>query len=93
VRLYDRLFNAPPSGGNYLIRPKAKHATSSTTLGRHITTIRAQVEGSLGDVTAETVFQFERHGYFVADRFDTKPGNPVFNRTVTLRDSWGKAGQ
>ena len=58
-----------------------------------ITTIQAQVEGGLAEVSPETAFQFERHGYFVADRFDTQPGKPVFNRTVTLRDSWGKTGQ
>ena len=40
----------------------------------------------------EQRFQFERHGYFAADRVDSKPGAPVFNRTVTLKDSWGKAG-
>jgi len=34
-------------------------------------------------------FQFERHGYFVADRVDSKAGKPVFNRGVTLKDSWG----
>ena len=33
-------------------------------------------------------FQFERHGYFVADRVDSQPGKPVFNRIVTLKDSW-----
>lgn len=37
---------------------------------------------------AEERFQFERHGYFIADRFDSQDGAPVFNRTVTLKDSW-----
>ena len=48
-----------------------------------------------GDATllSEQSFQFERHGYFVADRVDTKPGAPVFNRTVTLKDSWVKTAQ
>ena len=45
------------------------------------------------DAKAEDRFQFERHGYFAADRVDSKPGTPVFNRTVTLRDSWGKEGK
>jgi len=36
------------------------------------------------------VFQFERHGYFVADLRDHAPGKPVFNRTVTLKDSWAQ---
>jgi len=40
------------------------------------------------EVKAEERFQFERHGYFVADQFDSKPGKPVFNRTVSLKDSW-----
>jgi glutaminyl-tRNA synthetase len=35
-------------------------------------------------------FQFERTGYFVADRRDSRPGRPVFNRTVGLRDTWAK---
>ena len=52
--------------------------------------ITAYLEPSLKDAKAEDRFQFERHGYFVADRIDSKPGKPVFNRTVTLRDSWGK---
>jgi len=35
-------------------------------------------------------FQFERHGYFVADRVESTPGKPVFNRVTTLKDSWAK---
>lgn len=48
------------------------------------------LEPSLKDVQPEQRFQFERHGYFVADRVDSRPGAPVFNRAVTLKDSWGK---
>ena len=48
------------------------------------------LEAALKDAQPEERFQFERHGYFVADSKDSKPGQPVFNRTVTLRDSWGK---
>ncbi len=55
--------------------------------------IRAWLEPSLGEVAPESRFQFERHGYFVADRFDSKAGAPVFNRTVTLKDSWTKGGK
>ena len=40
---------------------------------------------------AQTRFQFERQGYFCADRFEHTPEKPVFNRTVGLRDSWSKA--
>ena len=50
--------------------------------------IRAYVEPALADAVSEERFQFERHGYFVADSRDHEPGKPVFNRTVTLRDSW-----
>jgi glutaminyl-tRNA synthetase len=50
--------------------------------------IRALVEPALAAAAGEARFQFERHGYFVADRFDHAPGRPVFNRTVTLKDSW-----
>jgi glutaminyl-tRNA synthetase len=52
--------------------------------------ITAQLERSLKDAQADEHFQFERHGYFVADRVDSRPGAPVFNRAVTLRDSWHK---
>ena len=52
-------------------------------------TVRAQIH-AMKDAAAEDRFQFERHGYFVADRIDSRPGAPVFNRTVTLKDSWVK---
>jgi len=52
--------------------------------------IRAQLEPALKDAEPEDRFQLERHGYFVADRVDSKPGAPIFNRTVTLKDSWVK---
>ena len=45
------------------------------------------------DVKAEDRFQFERHGYFVADKTDSKPGKPVFNRTVGLKDSWKQSSE
>jgi len=85
VRLYDRLFKVPHPGAggrDFLedLNPDAKRV------------IRAYLEPALKDAKPETHFQFERHGYFVADRVDSKPGVPVFNRAVTLRDSWGKPG-
>jgi glutaminyl-tRNA synthetase len=83
VRLYDRLFKveSPGSGGRDFIddlNPDSKRV------------ITAQLEPALRDALAEERFQFERHGYFVADRIDSLPGAPVFNRAVTLKDSWGK---
>ena len=50
--------------------------------------ITAQLEPALKEAQPGQRFQFERHGYFIADRVDSKAGGPVFNRTVTLRDSW-----
>ncbi|MBI4189194.1 MAG: glutamine--tRNA ligase, partial [Betaproteobacteria bacterium] len=83
VRLYDRLFKDPHpgSGGrDYLqdLNPDSKHV------------ITAYLEPALRNAKPEERFQFERHGYFVADRVDSKPDAPVFNRAVTLRDSWTK---
>jgi glutaminyl-tRNA synthetase len=71
---------AAPVARNYLddLNPASKRV------------ITASVESALADVTAETRVQFERHGYFVADLVDHAPGRAVFNRTVTLRDSWAK---
>ena len=85
VRLYDRLFKVPHPGAgdrDFLedLNPEAKRI------------IDAYLEPALKDAQPEDRFQFERHGYFVADRIDSKAGAPVFNRAVTLRDSWGKQG-
>ena len=48
------------------------------------------MEPALAMAAPEEHLQVERHGYFVADLADHAPGRPVFNRTVTLRDSWAK---
>jgi glutaminyl-tRNA synthetase len=48
------------------------------------------VEPAAADAAPEQSFQFERVGYFVADRYDHAPGQPVFNRSVTLRDTWAQ---
>ena len=81
VRLYDRLFKVPHPGAgdaDFLreLNPDSKNIVS------------AQLEPALKEAAPEERFQFERHGYFVADRFDSRPGAPAFNRAVTLRDSW-----
>ena len=52
--------------------------------------VREQLEASLRDAQPGTHYQFERVGYFYVDPVDSKPKAPVFNRTVTLRDSWAK---
>ena len=53
-------------------------------------TARAYVEPALVSAPREARYQFERHGYFVADASDHGPSRGVFNRAVTLRDSWGR---
>ena len=88
IRLYERLFAVPAPGArregdaadverNFLddINPDSKRL------------ITAQLEPALKDAQPEQRFQFERHGYFVADRVDSRPGAPVFNRALTLKDS------
>jgi len=82
VRLYDRLFTVEDPGSvddftTYL---------SATSLE----TVAAMVEASLSDSKPGFVCQFERLGYFCADSVDHRPGRLVFNRIVTLRDSWAK---
>ena len=84
VRLYDRLFTdaQPDAGGKdfiSLLNPNAKEV------------VKAYLEPGMAAAQADQRYQFERHGYFVADRVDSQPGKPVFNRIVTLKDSWGPA--
>jgi len=52
-----------------------------------------KMEPALADAKPGERFQFLRQGYFIADRKDSAPGRPVFNRTVGLRDSWAKIEQ
>jgi len=52
--------------------------------------MRAQVEPTLGGAQPDDKFQFERNGYFVADRKDHAPGRPVFNLAVSLKETWNK---
>jgi len=88
VRLYDRLFTDayPDAGGKDFL---------STLNPNSLKTVTAYVEPSLGAggaicAKADDKFQFERHGYFVADRFECAAGKLVFNRVTGLKDSWGK---
>ncbi len=83
VRLYDRLFTdaQPDAGGKdfkLALNPNAKEV------------VAAWVEPGLATAQADDKYQFERHGYFVADRHDSVAGRLVFNRITTLKDSWGK---
>jgi glutaminyl-tRNA synthetase len=83
LRLYDRLFSDPQpdaGGKDFLaaLNPNSKKVATG------------YVEPSLATAKPDDKFQFERHGYFVADRRDHAAGAPVFNRTATLKDSWGK---
>ncbi|MDP2368895.1 glutamine--tRNA ligase/YqeY domain fusion protein [Rhodoferax sp.] len=84
VRMYDRLFvDAQPDAG-------AKDFIESLN-PNSLKVITAIVEPSLANAKAGQQFQFERHGYFVADRVDHVQGSkPVFNLAVGLKDSWGK---
>ncbi len=82
VRLYDRLFSEenPDKAENYLtaLNPDSLQETE------------ALVEPGLIDAKSGETFQFERVGYFTVDSSDSQPGQPIFNRTVTLRDTWAK---
>ncbi|SEQ70452.1 glutaminyl-tRNA synthetase [Amphritea atlantica] len=84
VRIYDRLFNveSPDKGeGDFLnnINPDSFREIDN-----------CWVEPGLINAAPETAFQFEREGYFVADRYQHTPETPVFNKTIGLRDTWKK---
>jgi len=83
VRLYDRLFSVddPGAGDTDFLTQLNPHSLETLT--------NAKLEPSLGGASSGARYQFERLGYFCADP-DSKPGAPVFNRTVTLKDSWAK---
>ncbi|WP_047392165.1 glutamine--tRNA ligase/YqeY domain fusion protein [Chitinibacter sp. ZOR0017] len=90
VRLYERLFTEPRpdavrgEDGQYVDFKQFINAES-------LKTVTAFVEPCVRDAAPETRYQFERLGYFVTDRYDHQPGEKVvFNRTVTLKDSWAK---
>ena len=93
VRLYDRLFSVPSPGARREGDPEGVERDFRDDINPDsMRVIQAWLEPSLKAVEAEDCFQFERHGYFVADRVESQPGAPVFNRTVTLRDSWSVKG-
>jgi len=89
VRLYDHLFSTPdpdeaPAGQTHLanLNPNSLEVLTA-----------ARLEPSLATAQPGDRFQFERSGYFCADAIDSQPGKPVFNRTVTLKDTWAKIEQ
>jgi glutaminyl-tRNA synthetase len=85
VRLYDRLFLQPqPDAGDGDFRLAINPASRVQ--------VDAYLEPGLSSAAAGERFQFERQGYFIVDSRETVQGQPVFNRIVTLRDSWGKRG-
>ena len=83
VRMYDRLFSDahPDAGGKNFLESLNPNSLKVVT---------AIVEPSLANAKPDDKFQFERHGYFVADRVDHTAEKPVFNLAVGLKDSWGK---
>jgi glutaminyl-tRNA synthetase len=85
IRMYDRLFttenpDVAPEGSDFLVNMNPNSLETITT---------CKLEPSLAAAKPGQRFQFIRHGYFTVDK-DSKPGKIVFNRTVTLKDSWGK---
>ncbi|MCX6910375.1 MAG: glutamine--tRNA ligase/YqeY domain fusion protein [Verrucomicrobia bacterium] len=84
VRLYDRLFKVPePDAGGDFKAHLNPHSLEVLT---------AKLEPSLAKASTAERYQFERLGYFALDT-DTQPGKPVFNRTITLRDTWAREQQ
>ncbi|MEM7250785.1 MAG: glutamine--tRNA ligase/YqeY domain fusion protein [Pseudomonadota bacterium] len=90
VRLYDRLFSVPNPAAS--VTRDADRETLGSILNPQslVTLADAKIEPGLAALAAESNVQFERQGYFCVDRSDSTPAQPVFNRTVTLRDSWAK---
>ncbi len=84
IRLYDRLFTVSEPDADKEIDFCAYLNPDSLTIAQ------GWVEASVHNAAAETRYQFERLGYFCTDRHDHRPGKLVFNRTVTLKDSWTK---
>lgn len=86
IRLYDRLFTVADPDDESEGKTYRDHLNPDSRR-----TVQGYVEPAAASAAPEQAFQFERIGYFVADRYDHTAGNPVFNRSVTLRDTWAKA--
>ena len=83
VRLYDRLFMSdnPENNGDFIddLNPESLSVIT-----------KAKLESSLSKASTETIYQFERTGYFIIDSKDSRVDNLIFNRAVSLRDSWAR---
>ena len=83
VRLYDRLFMSdnPENNGDFIddLNPESLSVIK-----------KAKLEASLSTASTETIYQFERTGYFIIDSKDSSVDNLIFNRAVSLRDSWAR---
>ena len=85
IRMYDRLFTVPEPDADKEV-DFCKYLNPES-----LATVQGWIEACAKDAAPETRFQFERLGYFCADRNDHRPGSRlVFNRTVTLKDTWQK---
>jgi glutaminyl-tRNA synthetase len=85
VRLYDRLFLTPEPD----VAPEGQDFLSNLNPASLVVSNAARVEAAAAGAPPGAFFQFERLGYFTVDP-DSAPGRPVFNRSVSLRDSWAK---
>ncbi|MDG1492235.1 MAG: glutamine--tRNA ligase/YqeY domain fusion protein [Luminiphilus sp.] len=81
IRCYDRLFTDPNPG-------KAEDMMALLNPKSLVRLEHAVIEPSAALAAKEGAYQFEREGYFVADRYDHTPEKPVFNMTIGLRDTW-----
>ena len=83
IRLYDRLFKSenPEASGDFVddLNPDSLKLIKN-----------AKLETSLGNAESKSIYQFERTGYFVLDSKDSSENNLIFNRAVSLRDSWAR---
>jgi|CXWL01.1.fsa_nt_gi glutaminyl-tRNA synthetase len=82
VRLYDRLFTVP--------EPAAEEDFLKVVNPKSLEVVTAKLEASLASAKPEDRYQFERLGYFCLDAKETAPGKPVFNRTISLKDTWAR---
>lgn len=83
IRLYDRLFTVPDPDNDDGGKTYVDYLNPDS-----VKVVSGYVEPAAAEAAPEQSVQFERNGYFVADRHDHAPGRPVFNRSVTLRDTW-----